>query len=88
MCGVPMDATFHGGSNDTFGGHLAAEDITDLSRFAERTDLCRQYSLLVVSLTLVNSLLAVSWTPTNNLSAVLLTPTITFFPGFVDTGQK
>jgi hypothetical protein len=73
---------------------LAAGDITDLSRGAERTDLRRQYSLssvknlAVVLLTSVNSLLAVSLTPANNLSAVLLTPGITFFPGFVDTGQK
>ncbi len=22
MCGVPMDATFHGGSNDTIGGRV------------------------------------------------------------------
>ena len=36
----------------------AAGDITDLSRFAERTDLCRQYSL----------------SPVKKFSPVLLTP--------------
>jgi hypothetical protein len=78
MCRVPIDTTFHGGSNDTNRPcpTSAAEDITDLSRCAERTGLCRQYSLLpmknlsTVSLTQVNSLSAVSVTPVNNLSAV------------------
>jgi hypothetical protein len=67
---------------------LAAGDITDLSRFAERTDLCRHYNLLAVWLTPVNSLLVVSLTPANNLLVVSLTPAITFFPGVVDIDQK
>ncbi len=50
----------------------AAGYITDLSRFAERTDLCCQYSLLSVK----------------NLSAVSLKPAITFFLSVVDTDQK
>ncbi len=62
---MPMDAAFH-------AVPMAAVDITDLSRFAERKNLCRQYSL----------------SPVKNLSVVLLTPAITFFSGVVDTGQK
>jgi hypothetical protein len=71
-----------------------AGDNTDLSRFAEKTDLCRQYSLspvknlLALSLTPVKSLSPVSTTPAKNLSAVSLTPAITVFPGVVDTSQK
>jgi hypothetical protein len=73
-----MDTTFHGSSNDTNRPCLtpAAGDITNLSRCAERTGLCRQYSLSpmknlsTVSLTQVNSLSVVSVTPVNNLSAV------------------
>jgi hypothetical protein len=51
----------------------AAGDITDLSRFEDRTDLCRHYSLSpvknlsVVSLTPVNSLWPVSMTLANKL---------------------
>jgi hypothetical protein len=61
---------------------------------AERTDLCRQYSispvknLSAVSLAPVTSLLAVSLTLANNLLAVSLTPAITFFPDVVGAGQK
>jgi hypothetical protein len=66
-----MDPAFHGGSNDTIGGRVRLQR-PDLSRFAESTDLCRQYSLSSVK----------------NLSAVSLTPAITFFPGVVDTGQE
>jgi hypothetical protein len=73
-----MDATFHGGSNDTIGG-----DITDLSQFAERTDLCHQYSLLPEKI-----LSAVLLTPVNSLMPVSTTPAIMFFPGVIDTGQK
>ncbi len=53
----------------------AAGDITDLSRFAERTDLCRQYSL-----SLIKNLLAVTLTKANNLSTVSLTPAMNFSP--------
>jgi hypothetical protein len=71
MCGVPMDATFHGGSNDTIGGR----------RYHQYSDLQKEQliigeNLLAVSLTPVNSLSAVSLTPANNLLAVSLTPAI------------
>ncbi len=33
MCGVPMDATFHGGSNDTIGGRVRLRRPEILHRF-------------------------------------------------------
>jgi hypothetical protein len=72
-----MDATSHGGSNDTIN-----RDITDFSQFAER-NLCHQHSLSPVK-----NLSPVLLTPANSLMPVSTTPAIIFFPGVINTGQK
>jgi hypothetical protein len=85
-----MDATFHGGSNDTIGGRLRLwrPELSPICPDLKKKQFIIGENLSAVLLTPVNSLSAVSLTTANNLSAASLTPAITFFPGVVDTGQK
>ncbi len=77
-----MDATFHGGLNDTIGGQI-------YHRFVPICKKNRPLSSIhfIISEKFIGGVVDTG-EGVNSLSAVSLKPAITFFPGVVDTGQK
>ncbi len=75
MCGVFLDATFYGGSNDTIGGHgvVTGDNCSPVS-------LSPATKLSPVSLSPATKLLPVSLSPVINCSPVSTTPAITENP--------
>jgi hypothetical protein len=43
MCGVFMDATFHGGSNDTIGRHPTSDIRNPTSTAGDFADFCSRF---------------------------------------------
>jgi hypothetical protein len=72
MCGVFMDATFHGGSNDTIGGHVRHRRPEISLIFSYTWQLPTSMASLFLSLAI-------------NLSPVSTTPAITENPGGTDS---
>jgi hypothetical protein len=73
MCGVFMDATFHGGSNDTIGGRGRLRRFADLS-----------LSTFSYPWQLPTSVASLSLSPVTNFSPVLLTPLNNFSPAITE----
>jgi hypothetical protein len=80
MCGLFMDANFHGGSNDTIGGRgrLRRPEISPIYPF----------QLFPILGSFHISMASVLLTPEINLSPVSLLPAKKLFSGVNDTGNK
>jgi hypothetical protein len=93
MCGVPVDATFHGGSNDTIGGHVQLRwlEISPICLFNFLLSLAAPHLHGLLVLVTGNKFIAgvivtgdncspVSLTAVKNLFPISMTPAITENP--------
>jgi hypothetical protein len=85
-----IDASFHGGYNDTIGGRVRPRRPETLLSYCQH---CEKFISGVIDTSdkiFTTVLSPVSLTPAKNLCVVYvsLTPAIKLFPGIVDTGQK